>query len=157
TAVLTLAGLLGPVPAPGKPETYTIRIKPVQVGDVMRVDKDETQVERVRLYDAAGRPALDRTERGGETFIYRETLLEEAEGRPVRLRREYEKAQTKKGRKAVDLPFQGKAVRIERRDGRYRFFVEGGRELLGDAAAPLNREFNGGDDKFRLANLLPGK
>src|SRR5262249_41488795 len=66
-------------------------------------------------------------------------------------------AQTKKGRRASDLPFHGRAVRIELRDGRYRFFLEGGRELVGDDAAPLDREFNGGDGKFRLDGPLPGQ
>jgi hypothetical protein len=158
TAAVTLAGLLVLGPAPAKQELYTVKIKPIQAGDTVRIDKDETQVARTRLLDASGRTVADHTERGGETFVFRETIVEAGPGpRAARLRRQYEKAQTKKGRRSVDLPFHGRAVRIELRDGRYRFFLEGGRELMGDDVAPLDREFNGGDEKFRLDNLLPGK
>jgi hypothetical protein len=158
TAAVTLAGLLALGPRPAGPEIYSVRIKALKAGDTVRVERDETQVERYRVLDAAGRALSDQTVRGGQTFVFRETYVDLGDGpQAARLLRRYEKAQTKKGRRLVDLPFHGRGVRIELREGRYHFFLEGGRELTGADALPLEHEFNGGDEKFRFDNLLPRK
>jgi hypothetical protein len=138
-------------------EKYAIKVKGTGRGQTLRVERDDTFVTRLRILDGTGQVTLDRTERGGEVFVFRETVLEPGDDFPVRCRRHYEKAQVKKGRRPAELAFHGRTVIIEKKGGRYRFRLEGGGELAGKDAEPLDREFNGGDDKFRLPHLLPDK
>src|SRR5262249_13574033 len=88
--------------------------------------------------------------------VYRETVLEAAgpgHARPAKLRRDYEKATLITGGVPETLPFQGKAVLIERGTDGYHFTVEGGTPLTGAAALPLAREF-ADDDGPELQQLV---
>ena len=155
TVLLLLAASACVFPARAE-EKYAIKLKDLGRGGSLRVERDETYVLRLRLLDGAGQVVADRTERGGETFAFHETVLEPGKSSPERVRRRYDKALRKNGRRPVDLPLRGRTVLIEKKGGRYRFRMEGGGELASKDAEPLDREFNGGDDKFQLPHLLPG-
>lgn len=156
--LLGLAGLLAFAFSAAGEEMYTLRFKGLGVGDAARVEKEETQSTRIVAYDSLGRQTLDRLEKQVDTWTYREKVLEmPAGGRPTRLSRRYEKAQIKKGKTTRDLTVTGQTVLIEKQGDQYAFYYEGGRRVSADDAAPFDREFNGGDEKFRLEHLLPGK
>jgi hypothetical protein len=136
--VIALAG--GPVQ--GQP-TYPIRFKDPGQGETVEINRTEESQSQVRVLDAAGKVALDRTDTKVTTFVYQETTLEkETDKVPTRLRRHYEKAQVQADGKTLALPYEGKSVVIEKRDGRYRFLVEGSAALAAQDVPHLEAEFN---------------
>jgi hypothetical protein len=150
-----LAGLLAAY-ARGGEEKYDIRIRSAGVGEPIRVEREETRSTRTTVFDGIGRKVLDRQEKQVETFVYVETIVERPAGSKF-LRRKYDKAQLKLDKSTRNLAFHDRTVVIRSAGPRYRFLYEGGQELSAFDAAPLEREFNGGDEKFRVEHLLPGK
>jgi hypothetical protein len=141
-------------------ETYTIKFKDGAKGDVRTVKEESTEQATVKAVDAAGNALLDKAEKKVTTAAYKETILEQPEGakQPTRVKREYEKAQVKADDKAVDLPYSGKTVLIEKKGDKYVFQIEGGDELTGKDAEPLNKEFNKkAVEEEDLKLLLPAK
>jgi hypothetical protein len=149
-------------------ETYTIKIKEAAKGDVVQVDATDKTDSQTRLVDAAGKlllnpkgkPALDEAHKMEKVSVYRDTVLEKEPGKPraTRLERHYDKAQLTTDGEAHDLPYQGKTVLIEKKDGKYHFRIKDGEELKDDDAQQLNEEFNrGGAEEFDLKGFLPGK
>jgi hypothetical protein len=150
-------------------ETYAIKIKEAGKGDVAQVDSTDKTDSQTRLLDAAGKlladpngkPVLDKGEKTEKTTAYRETVLEKEPGkrRATRLERHYDKAQVTTDGKTRDLPYQGKTVLIEKKEGKYHFRIKDGEELEGDDARQLNEEFNkDADEEFDLQKaVLPGK
>jgi hypothetical protein len=133
--------------APLRDDGYTIKIKKSGQGSVTKQDKEETDNNYVKFEGPDGKAKENKEERT-VTQAYKETVLEKKEGkRATKLRREYTKAVVKVGDKEMTLPYQGKTVVIEKKDGKYHFTIEGGAELTGKDAELLNRAFNkGGDD-----------
>src|SRR5262245_23009298 len=127
-AWLALAVALLAEPAKPPDPAHTIKLKAAGPGDTLRVTGGEEREESVKLLGPDGKPQLDRTEKRSRAFDYRETILEHPEGRahPTRLRRQYEKAVVVEGGKEAKLPYEGKAVVIEAKDGGHQFRVEGG-------------------------------
>ena len=140
-AVLALAAILTPARAD---EVYTIKIKKADVGEVVQVEKTETSVTEVKYVDAKGKAVAGETSKETETYRYRETILAQETGRPVTaLRRRYDKARVTENGTTSSLPYEGKAVLIERRkDDKYHFRLEGGAGLTGTGADLLDSEFN---------------
>jgi hypothetical protein len=150
-------------------ETYTIKVKEAAKGDVVQVDATDKTESQTRFVDAAGKPLLDpkgkpvfdKTQKREKVSVYRDTVLEKEPGkpRPTRSERHYDKAQLTTDGQAVDLPYQGKTVLIEKKDDKYHFRIKDGEELKDDDAQPLNEEFNQGEDEeFDLRKaILPGK
>jgi hypothetical protein len=151
-ALGTLLTLAGPCPA----QTQVLRFKQPGAGDTVLVERTENFQSQTRLSED-GKPVVERDEKTTQTFVYRETVVERAEGaaRPVRLRRAYEKAQVKNGDRTEDLPYQGKTLLIDKKDKKYRFQIEGGDELKGADARLLDSEFE--DDLDVPALCLPAK
>src|SRR5262249_1257923 len=91
--------------------------------------------------------------------LYRETVLDRQAGQrqPTRLRRDYQKAVVWTDSKPSELSCQGKGVLIEKKEGVYRFSVEGGALLEDEAARLLDREFNREDDLDLQRLILPGR
>jgi len=145
-------------------ETYTIKLKTLGKGEVVRVTKTSTTTREQKLYSVKEGDYVETKSVDERTFIYTESVLErDANNRPTRLRRQYEKAQqtivsseTEKDDTTETLTFDWKAVMIEKKGERYHFQLEGGAELPADQAKPLDGEFNSGwwdGDKA----ILPGK
>jgi hypothetical protein len=125
-------------------EAYSIKLREADKGATVFVEKTETIIEKSNLTDAGGKALRDKDEKGMEEFAYHETILEKPSDNklPTRVRRRYEKATVKTGDKVQALPYQGKTVINEEKDGKYHFRFEGGDELTGDNAQYLDREFN---------------
>lgn len=144
--LLVVVGLIVAA-APLPNDNYPIKIKKSAQGDVIRLDREETDDSSFKREEPDGKVSNERKER---TVLqsYKETIVAKEEGkRAVKLRREYTKAIVKTGDKETVLACQGKTVLIEKKDGKYHFAFEDGKELTGNDAELLNREFNkGGDD-----------
>jgi hypothetical protein len=145
----------------GADETYTIKIKEPAKGETVQVDAKDTTDSRSKLVDPDGKALLDKDDKTVKDSVYTETVLDKEPGkhRPTRLERHYEKARVTAGGKTRELPYQGKTLTIEKKDGTYHFRIERGEELQGDDAKQLNEEFNrGGEEDFDLQKaVLPGK
>jgi hypothetical protein len=153
-----VVGLVAAFPAFGD-EKFTIRVKDRTAGETVRVEKEETRTTRTTVHDGLGRKLTDEQEKQVETFVYSETVLKvSADGEPTSLRRRYEKAQLKVGKTTNKHAFHGKTVLIRKEaDGKFHFQYEGGGAVAPEDARPFDRDFNGADEKFSLASLLPGK
>jgi hypothetical protein len=139
-------------------EVFKLKVRGAERGEVLSVEKDESQVVRNLVLDRFGQLVKDVTEKTSECYRYEETILETAVGgTPTKLRRRYDKAESRKGRRTDPLACNGMTVLIEMRDGRYRFRFDGGRAMRDDESADLDREFNVGDEKFRVGSLIPDK
>jgi hypothetical protein len=140
-------------------DTYTIRIKQPAQGDTFRADNTEHSQTESKVLDAKDKTLVEKAEKSTRTAAFTETVLERPEGnhRPTRLKRHYEKAQVTAEDQTEELPYQGKTVVIEKKDGRYHFTVEGGDELTGKDARVLDNEFNRGSDFDPQQALLPDK
>jgi hypothetical protein len=139
-------------------ETYTIKVKESAKGDRAQLESEETEQSHVKVLDADGKRIEEKDEKKTTVLKYRQTILElpDPKKRPTRLRRQYDKAQlTTTDRDPQTLPYEGKAVLVEKKAGKYRFRIEGGDELTGKDAELLDKEFNKEkDDKSELENLL---
>jgi hypothetical protein len=136
TAVLFLsAGLLR------ADDTYPIKMRDIAQGDVYQIQKSETTTVKSKVVDATGKALQDMTQKTIETAVYKETILKcEAGKSPTMVERKYEKAQLTTDDKKTDLAYQGKTVVIEKKDGKFRFTVDG-KELPESDAALLAKEF----------------
>jgi hypothetical protein len=137
-------------------EAYPIKLRDPVTGDTLQVNRNEDTQSQSKVVDAAGKALVEKEEKGGKTAVYRETVLEKPEGRakPTRLKREYEKARVQTGDKSESLPYEGKTVLIEKKDGKYQFQVEGGEAIKGGDARVLDEEFNKEDDNFDLQKAI---
>jgi hypothetical protein len=139
-------------------EKYAILFRAPDVGEPIRVEKEETLTTRMVVHDGLGRKTMDRQEKQVESFTYNETLLEKTkDGGIGRMRRRYEIAQLKVDKSTRPYAFEKRTIYIRSEGRKFRFTYEGDLPLDAEAAAPLDREFNGGDEKFLLTNLLPAK
>lgn len=155
--IILAAAALTAQPAKPAVRTFTIQLREAKAGDRLRVEKDSGETSHYRLADAQGHQLQDQEQTRGDTFAYEETVLEKPKGatKPTRLRRHYEKAQTRTGDRTDPLPFEGKTVLIEKRDGTYHFQFEDGQELTKQEAEPLDKEFNRrAEDKLNFNKLF---
>lgn len=141
-------------------DTYTIKLKKSARGDVTSVTKNETLVSKL-VGKEGGDTVLDEVESGKEHFKFKEEVLSvDDKGHALKMRRKYEKATKTKEETTDDYFIQGKTVIIEKKgdDKKFQFKVEGGDEIKGDDAAPLEKEFNEKDSEIdEDAILLPTK
>ncbi len=136
-------------------DAYPIKYRDVAQGDVYQVQKSETTTVATKVVNPGGMALVDQTLKNVATATYTETILKcEAKKPPTKVERKYDKAQmTTNGQKA-DLPYSGKTVVIEKKDGKFHFTVDG-KELAEADAATLAKEFErDGDDKNDLEKAL---
>jgi hypothetical protein len=160
--LLGILGLLVAAAPVRVDDAFTIKIKKSGKGAVTQQKKEETEDSHVKVEGPDGRALSD--EKKSKTTIeeYKETILEKEKGkRASKIRREYIKATVKIDGKEKPLPYDGKTLLIEKKDGKYHFTIEGGKELEGKDVESLDRSFNkpGGDsegDELEKA-LLPKK
>jgi hypothetical protein len=149
--LLVVAGLLMAAAPARIEDAYTIKIKKNGKGDVITQDKKETETSTFKLEGPDGKLLKNEKKEQTTTLAYKETIVEKEPGkRATKLRRAYTKAALKtiEGDRTTEttLPYQGKTVFIEKKDGKYHFKIEGGEELTGEDAELLNKSFNKGDD-----------
>jgi hypothetical protein len=145
--LLVVVGLIAAA-APLRNDSYTIKIKKSAQGDISKQEKQETDLSSFKLEGPDGKVLQDKKEERSVTQAYKETILAKEKGKKAtKLRREYTRAAVKTGDKETTLPYEGKTVLIEKKEGKYHFTLEDGKELTGKDAELLNRSFNkGGDD-----------
>jgi hypothetical protein len=159
--VVLVVGLLGSPAGVRAEEAYTIKVKQGAKGDRALVESQESEKTQVKVLDATGNAVEDKEEKKVTVLKYRQTILEipDAKKQPTRLRRQYDKARLTKDGDTQTLAYEGKTVLIEKKDGKYRFQIEGGDELTGKDAELLDKEFNKENDtKSELEKaFLPSK
>lgn len=144
--LLVFVGLIAAA-APLRSDVFTIKIKKSAQGDVTRQEREETDHSSFKFEGPDGKVLQDRKEDRTVTQVFKETILAKQKGKkPTKLRRDYTKAIVKTGDKETALPYEGKAVIIEKKDDKYHFIIDGGDELTGKDAELLNRSFNKGSD-----------
>jgi hypothetical protein len=156
--VIAVVGLLAAPAAAGAQEAYTIKLKRAGQGQTSLVDKTESATQAIKVADNNGNVLQEKDEKQTKHMVYKETVLEKKAGqRATRLKRQYEKATVTVGGDTKTLPYQGKTVLIEKKDGKYTFRIEGGEELTGEDAQQLKEEFSKGklDDEALEKLFLP--
>jgi hypothetical protein len=141
-------------------DTYTLKLKESVTGDVAVVEDSYTTTTTMKVLDAAGKALDDKAKKETVTYVFTETTLAREAGKPAsKLRRHYDKAEVKDGDKTTPLPFQGKTVVIERKDGKYSFQTDDGKDLSEDDATRLRDEFKGKDEDMPdpIKVFLPAK
>lgn len=143
-AMLGLAGLLASPAAAQAQETYSVKLKKSTTGTVAKVEKKDDGLESFKVTDNDGNKIQEVNKKKAAQFQYNETIVEKVEGarRPIRLKRTYQKAIAKTDDGDLILPFQGKTVVIEKKDGKFHFNYENGDALPDAAAKTLDEEFN---------------
>jgi hypothetical protein len=144
-------------------EKYSIPFKWVAKGSVTHVEKTIVGTKSTKIVDNTGAILKDETNKYITTLIYDETILEIPDliKRATVVRRNYQKATVKTGDDTAVLPFQDKTVIIEKKQAKYQFRHEGGKEIAGHDAQELDMEFNNRSNDFdfqaMLLMLLPKK
>jgi hypothetical protein len=142
-------------------DVYSIKVKTPGEGEAVTINHTQKLASRTLGTDANGKTLVDVTKKLTEMFVYTETILaKDSDKRPTRLRRRYEKAEIVEDDKTTSLPYQGKTVLIEKKDGKYSFTFDGGKDLTAEEAARLDQEFNqksGFETDELEALVLPGK
>jgi hypothetical protein len=141
----------------------TINIKDRGAGQTVLVEQTDTTVSNSKLVDHDGKTVQEQKVKVVFAYVYRETYLAREENKaPTRIRREYEKAQASCDGETTDLLFHGKTVFIEKKDGKYHFSLENGKEVTEDqdVTDTIGFEFNSPklERRYRLEReALPGK
>jgi hypothetical protein len=139
---------------------YPIAIKEAGKGDVRLSDVSQNTVSSTKIVNLTNNQLLqEKATSNGQHCVYRETVLDRQAGQrqSTRLRRDYQKAVVWTDGKPSVLSCQGKGVLIEKKEGVYRFSVEGGALREDEAARLLDREFNREDDLDLQRLILPGR
>jgi hypothetical protein len=136
---------------------HTIKTREPQEGDVHRVETTNSFDLEVRLVNVKGDDSKTiKSTKSSETMVYTSEVLKLEGGKPVALRRQYEKAEAASNGNVRQLPFHGKTVLIEKRDGKFQFRFEGGGELSAQDAGQLLQEFGSGVEEPAKLLLPPG-
>jgi len=155
-AALALA--LSPLAAPA--QEYAVKIKHPGLGDRSLVKVTNNEDIEFKLLDDGGNALIDAKETKAKKFVFSDVGLERAAAGDelVRVRRKYEHAERKIKGERQTLPFQGKTVLIEKKDGQFHFQIEGDEAIEGKDAHELHEEFNkGGTRKLMTDHFLPRK
>jgi hypothetical protein len=139
-------------------ETFTIKLKSDTKGTSTHHLKDSTEAERIKVSDSANNVLDEKTKNTVLSEVFDQTVLErpDAKKKPTALKRTYTKATVKVEDDTEVLPYQGKTIVIEYKDGRYHFRYEGGAAIEGDDAKYLDKEFNKEqtDDDLNFETML---
>ncbi|HWG47126.1 MAG TPA: hypothetical protein VN688_30460 [Gemmataceae bacterium] len=150
--LLVVAGLLAAAAPIRVEDAYTIKTKRDGKGDVVTKDEQKTETSHFKVEGPDGKLLKNEKKEQTTMMTYKETIVEKEKGKKAtKLRRAYTKAfvKTIEGDKTTEttLPYQGKTILIEKKDGKYHFSIEGGEELTGEDAELLDKSFNKeGDD-----------
>jgi hypothetical protein len=144
SSLLALLALLVVPALASAQDEYTIKLKKSTKGTQTREHKVETENEETKVTDNDGKLLDEKKKNSTLTVTYEQTVLERPDPKKKAsvLKRVYEKAVVKDEDGMRDLPYQGKTVLIEKKDGKYRFSYEKGAEITGEEAKWLDKEFN---------------
>ncbi len=137
-------------------KTYSIKLKKAVAGDVSAVAKDEKLTSKIQGKQGDD-TVLDEMNVHKEHFQFKEeTLSVDDKGHAVKLRRTYDKASKTKDDTTDDYFIQGKTIIIEKKadEKKFRFTIDGGKEITGDDASPLDKEFNEKDSEIDEDEIL---
>lgn len=157
-ALSLVALALSPLTALG--QEYVIQIKQPGLGDRTKVKASNNTSIQFKLVDDNNNVVEDKTENKSHLFIFSEVGLERAAAGDalVKIKRRYDHAERVVSSVRNTLPYQGKTLHIDQKDGHFRFQIEGDDNLSEAEAAELNEEFNKGDfRKLLTAGFLPRK
>jgi len=144
---LSFAFLLFLVAAAGRAEeTYTTKFKPLAKGDRMHFDIKEDDSKRIKSFDPDGKKVEDKETKETLHRVYEDSYLEVVDGAPTVLLRRYERAERTLDKRTSKLPFHGHTLRIDKKEDRYEFQIDGEKvdpaesgELLKEVARGFNR------------------
>jgi hypothetical protein len=141
-------------------QEYAIKVKRPGLGDKTRAQITDNFRLEFKILDNNGNVVMEAEETKTHKFVFREVGLERAAAGEdlVRLQRHYEHAERKVKDVRETLPYQGKTLLIEKKEGGFKFQIEGGETLEGKEAEELHEEFNKGDfRKLTTEHFLPRK
>jgi hypothetical protein len=112
-----------------------------QAGQRIRITVDEKS-KSLTSFTIMGN-TQNKEEAKTKTIVYVDEVLEIAAngGKPVKLKRTYEKAVASKDGVETKLPWDGKTIVIEKKNDKYTFTMDG-EDASGDALKLLDAEFN---------------
>lgn len=130
-------------------QEYTLKLKQAPTGAAVAVQQHDQFKLEFKLTDGGGNAIQSKKEARELKFAYRETGLVKPDDAAqfTSLKREYQKAERSVAGVKEALPYQGKTVVLDRKEGKYSFRIDGGDELDGKEAEELNDEFNKGNLK----------
>src|SRR6266536_2498884 len=119
--VAALAVALTPLTAMA--QEYAIKIKRPGLGDKTRTQITDDFKLEFKILDNNGNVVMEALETKTHKFVFREVGLERAAAGEdlVRLQRQYEHAERKVKDVRETLPYQGKTLLIEKKDGGFQF------------------------------------
>jgi hypothetical protein len=160
-----LAGILvfALAPLTASAQEYAIKIGSPGLGDKSQVTSTGNFDMEFKVLDNAGNAVVEKKETKALRFEFRETGLERAGAGDelVRIKRFYDRGERRINGVRETLPYQGKTLLIQKKDGRFTFLIDndaGGESLEGKEDDELNEELNKGDfRKLMNAAMLPRK
>jgi hypothetical protein len=139
---LLAALCLALAPLPALAQEFTLKLRQAAANEPVEAQRSDQLKVELKLSDAAGNAVQGRKEARTLTLVFRETGLDRAEGewRFTSLQRDYRKAERHRDGGKDVLPYQGKTVVIDKKEGKYNFRI--GDDLLdGKEAEELENEF----------------
>jgi len=137
-------------------EAVTIKVGKPAAGDRIKTTKNEKMNSKLNLSIGGKADAKDSVE--SKAIVYTDEIITvtEGAGKPVKLKRTYEKYEVSKGGQALEAPPLNKAILIEKKDGKYTFTADD-KPLDGPFATKLSAEFDRSTGTPGVDQLLPGK
>lgn len=144
--------------APSRAQTYTIKFKHgPDAGKSIVVTSKDKGTNSVTVTDADGKVLKqDKAVTQGKEEVYTDTVVEKGDKKPKKFKRVYEKANRTAGGKTTPLPYEGRTVVFELKDGKYEATAEGTPALPKEVLAELTGKANSGDEESEEV-LLPKK
>jgi hypothetical protein len=138
-------------------DAYTIKFKHApDAGKSIVVKNHEKQTTSVTVTDPDGKVLKNDKETAETDEVYTETVVEKGEKKSKKFKRAYEKATVTTGGKTTDLPYQGRTLVFELKDGEYQATAEGTPALDKKLLDGLAKK-EGGDPQASDDAVLPKK
>lgn len=119
-------------------DTYTIKLKKRDQGDTLAVETEEKASANFIFLGPDGKEVNKVNDQTTTIAKYREAVMEKPAGkRPSKLKRTYDQASIG----TMNLPYHGKTIVIQKVGEAFKFVMDG-KELKGDDAGPLPKEFS---------------
>ncbi|MCE9560657.1 MAG: hypothetical protein K8U57_01255 [Planctomycetes bacterium] len=137
-------------------EAVTIKVGKPAASDRVKVTKNEKMNSKVNFSVAGKAETKEDTE--SKVIVYTDEIITATEGagKPVKLKRTYEKYEVTKGGKDLGGPPLNTVILIEKKDGKFTFTVDD-KPLDGPFATKLSAEFDRSAGSPTVEQLLPGK
>lgn len=145
---------LAALSAPGQ-EPVTIKIGKLVAGDRVKVTKNEKMASKIAF--TAGGKTEGKDDVETKSIVYTDVIItaNDGVGKPLKLKRTYEKYEVTKGGRATDGPPLNAGILIEKKDGKYTASAE--QPLPPTFSEKLVSEFDRDGAAMGIERLLPGK